>query len=231
MGRFWRAFATTMGVMIPIAAVLGAAGYYSTQWFKLSYKEVRDEVKKDVGGAVESLREQQRQRTLRFAQAHFAEQMGAEAGNELFERIAYLDTVFEHDEFNEVLDAFFAEYERQERSVQKGEEIDVLYALYLLNERAVSAVQKSFVGFLAANVEVFSLSRKAKPVVPSGKTEPEGENLQAISPKDTFYYSQIDATTGEPVSTPRNTTPGFVYAPQDPGADPGFNTRKATPGY
>ncbi len=227
MGNFFKYAGLILVATVGCCAVV-VVGFYMSRWATSgTVSDVRDIAVDTVKDTINAVGSVLTEAELRSVQEECIRRYGVEKGNQIYERVVYLDQLFAVDTFREIMDAVAIEGNRR---TSEGEEFDMTHAYYLLAERAQSAGQGRFVAFLAANTDVFEASRTKK-LDKVFAAEPEGMNESPIRPKDTYYHSKIDPETGEPVTAQRSATPGIVYAPVEQESDPGFNTRKVTPGY
>ena len=150
---------------------------------------------------------------------------GLETGNDIHERLLYLEKIFREDSYYDIGQIIFAEVEKRESPDAK---INIPSLLYDLTLRAGSQPTQRFVPFLATQSEVFALAtQKIIKVDRTVRNPYEGEDTTPLNITPT-YRENLDPETGLPIRKERSKTPGYVYAPQDPGRDPGYNGRRAT---
>jgi len=224
--------AAGLGIVTLALVVIGFTGYA----VYLRSEENRKDEK--LGIAIATVGEIIYDREVDDVKNLAVEAFGVERANRIHQSILYLDDLFKRDSYGDVIHNIVFEVGRWDDS--HANKSDPVQTAYLLTVRVQSSNVEGmrFLDFFARNIDVVEeaagVPLKMAPPKASPQEFPshEGEfDNQPITPNDTYRYSTIDPATGAPVSGKRSATPGYTYAPQDPGADPGYNSRKITPGY
>lgn len=224
MGWFKNSFGAASGVFLAamvfaifVILIAGTAYLYVRQESIAQDEKARERDEQSTLTAINTVVDVFIQEQRDILRDKFIELYGLEMGNDVHERLLYLEKLFTRDSYQEIGQAVLSEISKRQTSETTINLPGVLYDLTVLAGEKPST---RFIPFLANNVVVFPNNTRAIiRVEQSQRAQFEGEDTTPMSVKT--YYRQ----SGE---ERKSTTPGYVYAPQVPVPDPGYNTQRVT---